>query len=175
MLDVITSLHTAASSLGIEFRYSMKAGLNLLENAEDGKTYFAVFSQQRERIFSKGDLKTVIGVRVKISAMLLSTSLLENNIYNEMDSDIDTTIYNTVVSPLINLSQSLLEIVGKCDYIVTSWKEGDVYHQFDANMSGITLDFTIESDDLSHNYTPQPLAESCSGITTLNNNTVIDI
>jgi len=132
----------ATTVLGYKFQYGAKEWQNLLDAEDD--TMLTFEEKQKYLLFLWKDRKLIINEHGGIEGFKFKGELLLM-VRSKLSDESQETKYKDAVEHLQSESIKIMLSYLDCDgFWVKDWNEIEVYDEFDTNMDGLKIQFTIE-------------------------------
>lgn len=139
---IVDYTQSIANALGYIFQYGASHWQNLLDAEDDTEIPFA--NKKKYLLFLWHDEEDMINEYGSCEGFKFTGELLLM-VRSKLSDESQETKYNEAVKYLKGISNGIRDAYVDCDgYRVKAWKKIEVYDEFDTNMDGLKIRFTIE-------------------------------
>lgn len=141
-MDLVDYTQNLAVALSYKFQYGAEHWQNLLDAEDD--TQIPFIDKQKYLLFLWHDEEDIINAYGSTEGFTFTGELLLM-VRSKLSDKSQETKYEDAVKYLKGLANGLRDLYIDCDgYRVKKWKKIEVYDEFDTNMDGLKIRFTIE-------------------------------
>ncbi len=142
MQDIVDYTEALAATLGYQYQYGQMHWQNLIDALEDTELPFA--EKQIYLLFLWHDEEDTINDQGSCEGQTITGELLLM-VRSQLSDESQETKYRDAVKHLKTISSTVRDGYVDCDgFRVKNWRKIEVYDEFDTNMDGLKISFTIE-------------------------------
>lgn len=145
MQDIVDYTEALATTLGYQYQYGQMHWQNLIDAAEDTEMPFA--DKKKYLLFLWHDEEDTINEHGGCEGQTITGELLLM-VRSQLSDESQETKYRDAVKHLKTVSNNVRDAYVDCDkFRVKNWRKIEVYDEFDTNMDGLKIRFTIEKTE----------------------------
>lgn len=143
--DIADYTEAMAATLGLGYQYGQMHWQNLIDAEEDTALAFA--DKKKYLLFLWHDEDDIINDHGGCQGQTITGELLLM-VRSQISDKSQKTKYNAAVKHLKSVSDTVRDAYLDCDHFtVKKWKKIEVYDEFDTNMDGLKIMFTINKTE----------------------------